>query len=151
MCIRDSKKKGRKVDEIKCGQLPRLAQYEAWRNTLFQNTDVASGRKDDKVLAWLQEVEDFEKYPEDARFAEEPDQRFYLLDKNLCAALQKAAHGELGRQITERVNQCMRAVPSRRARGRELLRIIVRYYQTNKTAEKAVSYTHLTLPTTPYV
>ena len=54
------KESGKSADEVKVGQLPKLAQYDAWRNTLFQNVDAASLRKDSKALDWIQEVEDLD-------------------------------------------------------------------------------------------
>ena len=112
------------ADEIKIGQLPKVAQYDAWRNTLMQNIDSASSRTDSKALFWAQEVLDLERFP-DEHFALEPEHRFRKLDKKLCAGLQRIAHGELGRTITERVNTALKT--QRVVRGRELLRMIIHY------------------------
>ena len=120
--------------DIKVGILPRVAQYDAWRNTLMQNIDAASNRTDSKALTWAQEVLDLDKFPDEYFADTEPQHRFAKLDKKLCAAMQRIVHGELGRTMTERVNIALKT--RRVVRGRELLRMVINYYQTNKTAEK---------------
>ena len=81
----------------------------------------------------IQEVLDLTQFT-DYYFTQESEYRFRKLDKKLRAAMQRIAHGELGRTITERVNTAMKT--QRVVSGRELLRMIIHYYQTNKTAEK---------------
>ena len=80
----------------------------------------------------MQDVERLDAF-EDAKFLEDPEDRFALLDKRLSATLQPAATGELGRQLAETASQALRE--GRTVRGRELLRQVVRSYQTNATAE----------------
>ncbi len=70
----------------------------------------------------------------DEYLAGEVEDRFKRLDKRLSAALRRIVHGELGRRMTERANTCMRE--KRQVRGRELLRMIVRHFQSNDMAEK---------------
>ena len=99
---------------------------------MMQNIDAASSRTDSKALVWAQEVMDLEQF-RDAYFAEEPEYRFRKLDKKLCAAMHRIVHGELVRK-TERVNTALKT--RRVVRGRELLCMLINYYQTNKTTEK---------------
>ena len=67
--------------------------------------------------------------------------KFGLLDRRLSARLQQIATGELGRQISQRAEDALKT--SRAVRGRELLRLIIRYYQTNRTADAVYNMTDL--------
>ena len=58
-------------DEVKLGQLPTLAGYDAWRNVIFQNVDLASRREDNKAMLWIQEVEMLDTVT-DEQLMEEP-------------------------------------------------------------------------------
>ena len=103
--------------------------------------DLASRREDNKAMLWIQEVEMLDTVT-DEQLMDEQHRRFRMLDKALATACQKIAHGELGRTITDRVNKCIRE-HKRVCRGRELLRMIVRYYQSNKVVEKVSSLADL--------
>ncbi len=52
--------------------LPVANQFRAWKNSVYQNVLQASGREDDKVLAWIREVERDGARPED--FAERTEE-----------------------------------------------------------------------------
>jgi hypothetical protein len=52
------KKKFKEADEIKVQALPGAAGFRAWKNLTYAELNKASGRPDDKVLAWPREVED---------------------------------------------------------------------------------------------
>ena len=75
---------------------------------------------------------------DDKYFAEEPEPEFRRLDKRLSAALERAAHGELGRAVTDHASKCLKTY-DRPAYGRELLRMIVRSYQTHATAKTSTT------------
>jgi len=123
---------------VKCGTLPKSAQARAWINMILQNVNAASGRSDEKALLWVRECLDLERV--DSYFASS-SRRFALLDARFGAALQQMAHGELGRQISLFVEACLRE--GRIAKGREVFRIILRYYSTNKTADVIFQITDL--------
>ena len=127
----ERRRKGHKVaDEVKTGNLPTPAQFRAWKNTLFQNVNAASGRMDDKALEWVMKTENLAIPDADMATCK---RKFAILDRRLSAALQRIAHGELGRQITQAAEDALRE--GRAVRGRELLRLIIRYFQTNRTAD----------------
>ena len=112
--------------------LPKPGEFRAWRNTVFQNVNAAAMRHDDTALLWVKQVDD--PLVTDEMLARQSEKRYALLCKRLSAALQRIAHGELGRQITA---LCETAIANdRAARGREILRVICAYYKTNQTAEK---------------
>ena len=124
---------------MKCGSLPTPAQYRAWKNTVFQNINAASGRPDDEALKWALECEDLDGVPDDDLAC--TSMKFGLLDRRLSARLQQIASGELGRQITQKAEDALKT--GRAVRGRELLRLIIRYYQTNRTADAVYNLTDL--------
>ena len=127
------------ADEIKCGNLPAPAQFRAWKNTILQNINAASGRPDDDALQWALKCEDFEGTPDSELSGVDP--KFGLLDRRLSARLQMIATGELGRQITQKAEDALKT--GRAVRGRELLRMIFQYYQTNRTADAVYNLTDL--------
>ena len=99
--------------------MPRVAQFRAWKQTVFQNTNAASGRPDDLALVWVRQVDDPVVALEDLRKCEK---KFRLLDKRLASSLQKIVNGELGREVfaaTEMATQSGRSIG-----GREILRMI---------------------------
>ena len=115
---------------MKLPALPTAAQYRAWRNLVYQSINTASGRPDDKALAWAREVEDETK---ELEYFDEVPRRFKLLSRKLATALQKIATGELGRRITQKAEDYMkegRSVP-----GLVLLRVVQMDYSTNHQAE----------------
>ena len=134
------KSKNRKVEEVKIGRFPKFAEFPAWRNNLYQNVNTAADRSDDKALLWVKEVEEYDKVADEI-LAEAPRKSFQKLDKRISAAVQRAAHGQLGRQITQHVTLVLKE--GRSARGRELLRMVFRYYLTNRTQEQVYRITDL--------
>ena len=119
--------------------LPKAGQFRAWKNTVFQNVNVAAQRDDDEALEWVSQVDDVNVT--DEALAERPPTKFIQLSKRLATALQKIAHGELGREITQRVSRALDE--KRSACGLELLRIICAYYATNRTAARTCSIADL--------
>ena len=90
------KRKWKEADEVKCLPLPTVPQFRAWKNVLYQNINTASGRPDDKALAWARQAED-ESLPDD-HFQKVP-RIFATLSRKLAAVLQKNATGELGAKL----------------------------------------------------
>ena len=70
------KRKWKEADEVKCLPLPTVPQFRAWKNVLYQNMNTASGRPDDKALAWARQAEDESL----------PDDYFHKSPKDLCHA-----------------------------------------------------------------
>ena len=68
-------------------------------------------------------------------------ERFLLLDRRLSSALQRMAHGELGRQITLAAEAELRG--GRSTKGIVILRLICHYYKTNKTEDLVYEITGL--------
>ena len=118
----------------------KYAQYQAWKNTLFQNVNTAADSDDDEALLWVKQVEEYDTYP-DEHFEQVPEKKFRRLDKKLSAACQRAAQGQLGHRITALVTKVTKE--GRSARGREILRMIYRYYLSNRTAEQVYMITDL--------
>ena len=85
---------------------------------------------DDKALEWVMKTENLAIPDADMATCK---RKFAILDRRLSAALQRIAHGELGRQITQAAEDALRE--GRAVRGRELLRLIIKYFQTNRTAD----------------
>ena len=59
------RKHGRESAEVKLPVLPAANQFRAWNNPVYQKILQASGREDDKGLAWKREVERDGARPED--------------------------------------------------------------------------------------
>ena len=72
---------------------------------------------DDKALEWVMKAEQLEIPDENMATCKT---KFAILDRRLSAALQRIAHGELGRQIIQAAEDALRE--GRAIRGRELLR-----------------------------
>ncbi|MCP3879628.1 MAG: hypothetical protein GY701_14740, partial [Sulfitobacter sp.] len=132
-------KKYKEAEEVKVPPLPNASQYRAWIITVLQNLVAAAGRPDEKGIAWGREVEDETKPP--AYFAVS-GRRFATIDRKFGAALSKVATGELGRKSTQLQDQAMQN-DHRMIKGREVLRVIVRYYATGKNAEVMFSLNDL--------
>ena len=66
----------------------------------------------------------------------------HTLDRKLAAAIYKQAHGELGRQLTQRNEDAIKN-ELRTARGRELYFLVLKYYSTGRTAELMYSVNDL--------
>ena len=81
-------KKYKVSDEVKIGHLPTPAQFRAWKNTLYQNVNSASGRYDDQAIKWVMEVENRDISIDQLRHVQT---KWRLLDRRLSAALQRAA------------------------------------------------------------
>ena len=130
--------KAKEASEIKLPGLPTANQFRGWKNTAYQNVNSASGRADDKTVAWLRATDDHLKCSDDFR---DSQKRFARLDRLLASAVTKIAHGELGRQITQKNEDALKE--GRMARGRELLWLVLDYYRTGTTADSMFSLNDL--------
>ena len=128
----------KEATEVKVPNLPNPNQFRAWKHTVYQNANAASGRSDDDTLAWIRECEKADAKIEDFQKC---NRRFATLDRKLASALSKTATGELGRLLTQASEDALSE--DRSIRGRELLFIILRYYATGKTAEVMFSLNDL--------
>ena len=126
-------------DKIKVGQLPSAGQFRAWKNIIYSNTNTAANRMDDEALAWVMKAEMFDDISDDD--LQRVPKRFLMLDHRLSSALQRIAQGELGRQITLAAEAELRA--GRAIKGLVILRMICKYYQTNKTSDLVYDITDL--------
>ena len=135
------KSKYKVADEVRMGQMPTAAQYRGWRNVAYENINAASGRPDDKALIWALRADDLEGVP-DEELRKSP-KRFAILDRRISASLQKIAQGELGRQITQAAEDALKE--NRSIKGLEILRIMIRYFQTNRTADAVYTLKDLQL------
>ena len=97
---------------------------------VFQNINTTSARPDDKALEWARTVED-ENLSEESFF--KVPKKFATLSRKLSSQLQRIATGELGRQITQKVEDCLKQGKS--APGLVLLRMILKYYSSGRHAE----------------
>ncbi|MDP7544528.1 MAG: hypothetical protein QGG31_02035, partial [Anaerolineales bacterium] len=133
-----NKDKVKESSEVKVPVLPTANQFRAWKHTVYQNVNAASGRHDDKALEWIRECERIGSLPEEFKTCH---RRFATLDRKLAAALSKCATGELGRLLIQLSEDALNE--NRSVRGRELLRTIIHYYSTGKTAEVVFSLNDL--------
>ena len=62
---------------MKVPNLPSAGQFRAWKNTVFQNVNVAAQRDDDKALVWVSRVDD--PNVTDEELTEQPPLRFRQL------------------------------------------------------------------------
>ena len=76
---------------------PDGGRYQAWKNTVYQNLNAASGRPDDEVLIWARQAEDESVSDEDLH---KLPRMFATLSRKFASALQERATGELGHLIT---------------------------------------------------
>ena len=123
-----SRRKIKEAEHVSVPPLPKANAMRAWRNTVYQNVNSASGRPDDRTISWIRAVERPDAQPSDFL---DSGKRFLTLDRKLGAALSKIATGELGRILTQAGEDAMQ-FNDRVARGRELLCIIFQYYSTGK-------------------
>ena len=100
----------------------------------IQNAEAAAGRDDDEVVEYLKRCEDLEKYPDEV-FEQPPPKKFRLLEKRLGTAFQRAAHGTLGRKITDKVTDTLRE-KGRAPYGTELYNLVARYYLSDVVADR---------------
>ena len=121
--------------------MPSGMGFRAWKNTVYQNINVASGRPDSKALEWAMQVED-ESVPDEA--LHEVPRRFARLSQKLSAKFQTISQapgalggmmgkGGLGGQIALAVEQWL--LKKKPAPGLVLLRIIIKYFATNRACE----------------
>ena len=94
-------------------------------NTVQQNAAVASGRPDDKAIAWIQKAADKSIPMEELEII---PKEFRNLSRECAAKFQSIATGELGRNITQIVEEWLKK--GRTAPALVLLRTIVNYYDT---------------------
>ena len=119
-----------KEEELKIPPLPEYARVRAWKNTVFQNINTASGRPDDKALAWAMTADD-EGVTEDQLMV--IPNKFRQLSRKITGKLQNMATGELGRFITQIVEDWLKT--KRTAPGLLLLRIILTHYATGRAPD----------------
>ena len=130
-------KRNREADEIKILPLPTGPQYRAWRSTVLQSVNAASGRPGDRALHWALAATDEDVPDESPKRSGE----FETLDLKWAAALQKVAHGELGRKMQQAADNALKE--RRSVRGRELFRIIAKYYKTNAKSDFVFGFNDL--------
>ncbi len=70
-----------------------------------------------------------------------PGEGLVSLDRKIAAALTNIAHGEVGREITQRSNTCLHN--NTIARGRVLLAIVFRYYASGQNGQAMYDMNHL--------
>ena len=124
------KKKYKEADHIKFPNWPSAPGFRAYKNIVYQKINTASGRPDDKAMCWAREAEN-DELP-DSHFHVVP-KRFATLSRKIASAVQENAHGELGRNITETVEDWIRENKS--VPGLLLLRMVFKYYSTGRPAE----------------
>ena len=132
------KDRGKEAAEIKVPVLPSANQFRAWKHTVYTNVNAASGRDDDKVLAFIRACEKDDAKVEDFRNCPKV---LTTLDRKLASALSRTATGELGRLLMQASEDALNE--NRSVRGRELLFIIMNYYSTGRTAEALFSINDL--------
>ena len=82
--------------------MPEGERYRSWKNIVYQNINVASGRSDPKALEWAMQVEDDNASDEDLH---EVPRRFATLSQELAAKFKSVARGELDRLICDTVEK----------------------------------------------
>ena len=84
MKVRERKKK--EADTVNLPQFPEPHQFRTWKNCVYQNIDVASGRTDDKAIRWVKRVANTKVGIRD--FAPPVKRMFSTLDKKLSVAVR---------------------------------------------------------------
>ena len=123
-------------DEVKILAFPTGSQWRAWRGNTFASIVSAAGRQDDLAQAWILQVE-----TADPAELEYPGEGWVSLDRKIAASLTKMAHGEIGREITQKSNT--RLNNNTIARGRVLLAIVLRYYASGQNGQAMYDMNHL--------
>ena len=72
--------------EVKVPNLPSANQFRAWKHTVYQNVNAASGRRDDKALEWIRECERIDALP--AEFRDCPKTLRHTRPKTCVCAVQ---------------------------------------------------------------
>jgi hypothetical protein len=124
----NSVRKVKEAETLKISNLPDAVGFRAWKIVVRNEVAAGSGR-DDKGLRWILEVEadgvTFEGLAE-------PTEKFRSIDVKLAAALTKAAHGVVGRELALATETA--AKEGKLLRGRQGLYIIHKWYKTNEAA-----------------
>ena len=126
----------READSIKIAQFPNAVNFRSWQSTVRQEVTAASGMGE-VCFKWIIEVE--------ARTTTHDSLAdpgvFASLDMKLSAALTKAAHGDLGRQVVLDVD--LAAKEGRMLKGRQLLLQVYHWYRTNEALGACFDITDL--------
>ncbi len=123
-----------KIDEaFKFNSMPTVAtQVRAWKNSVYSTVNSASGRPDDKALVWVMKVEaEGVEAVKRAKFSASGI-RFAVLDKRIASKLISICTGELGRVISQAVEDAQNESPTRSLKGREVLWMILDAFATSK-------------------
>ena len=122
------RRNGKEADKIILPAISNAAAFRAWRVTARTNVVAASG-KGEHAFLWIMEVENPEVsfkrlYNTGSRFSD--------LDAKLLSAVTDKAHGELGREITQKIEEFAKV--GRMLRGRQALRMIYNYMKVSEQA-----------------
>ena len=113
----------REAESIKVAAFPEPPAFRSWKSSLRQEVAAASGRPDE-AFVWFQATDRLS-------FAELASPGvFPTLDTKLGAGVQKAARGELARQIT--LVEETEAKAGRLLKGRQILKMV---YESDKLDE----------------
>ncbi len=123
-------------DEVNILAFPTGSEWRAWRGNTFASIVSAAGRQDDLAQNWILQVE-----TADPAELEYPGEGWVSLDRKIAAALTKMAHGEIGREITQKSNTCLNN--NTIARGRVLLAIVFRHYASGQNGQAMYDMNHL--------
>ena len=107
-------------------------------NSVLSNINTASGRPDDAALQWAQQASD--ESVTDERLCSVPPE-FVTLSREVMARLQNMATGELGRNITQLVEDWLKA--GRSAPGLLILRTVSRYFATGRAPDAFFNFKDL--------
>ena len=99
-------------------------------NAILNNINAASGRPDDSALVWAMQVND--DNITDDELSKTP-KKFLTLSRDIAAKLQHIASGELGRCITQLVEDWLKI--GRSTPGLLVLRTIIRYFATGRAPD----------------
>ena len=108
---------------------PYLQLSASQENAVYSTVNSASGCPDDKALVWIMKVEVEGAKRKKFRHS---GQRFAVLYKRIAAKLISICTGELGRVISQAVEDAQNETPTPSLKGREVLWMILDAFATSK-------------------
>ena len=126
------------ADKIELAQFPQGGQWRAWRANTIQSIISAAGRQEDIAFPWVMKCESHE--PSQLSW---PGTGWVSLDRKLAAALTRIAHGEVGRELSQKTTESLSQ--NEIVRGGTLPAIVFRYYAHGSNGQVLYDMDHLSV------
>ena len=122
------RKTGKEADKVILPAVSDAAAFRAWRVTSRTNVVAASGMGE-KAFKWYCEIE---KPGMTFKRLYKTGSRFANLDAKILSAITDKAHGELGREITQKIEEYARK--GKMLRGRQAVWLVYQYMKVSEQA-----------------